>query len=145
VRKRLEIAEYARCGAWLWALAVAFAPTASHAREADLSTELACEPAAAPGRVRCSLAIEAAPSYRLSWVDALVVQSPSFARPLRSRIPQPVSGKENTAEVLLALVASGTGKGPLTVRARAVICPRLKAGACRPASREATTMLEVGR
>jgi len=145
VRTWRKIVEEPRRGAWLWALAVAFVPVAGRAQEAELSSELTCEPAAGPGRVRCSLAIEAASSYRLSWVDALVVQSPSFARPLRSRIPQRVSGKENKAEVLLALVASGTGKGPLTVRARAVICPRLKAGACRPASRDATTVLEVGR
>lgn len=135
-----------RVPAWVcWAVALALAPTPGHAQGPGLSTELACERAAGPGRVRCSLSVEAAPGFRLTWVDALVVQSPSFARPLRSRIPQRVSGKETQAEVLLALVASRTGTGSLTVRARAVLCPLVGAGACRPATRDATAVVEVAR
>jgi hypothetical protein len=88
----------------------------------------------------------AATELRLSWADVLVVRAPAFARPLRSRVPKPkLSGNDSKTEVLLALLASGTGRGTLTVRARAVLCSRAEPAVCRPAMREASIELEVGR
>lgn len=113
---------------------------------AELGARLSCDPAPVPGRVRCRLTLTVADDARLSWVDALVVASPGFARPLRSRVPQrKLSGKESKAEVQLALLASGPGRGTLTVRGRAVVCPRSGQGACRPRSSEASVELVVGR
>jgi hypothetical protein len=115
------------------------------ASEPVLSVVLRCEPAPAPGRVRCALALEVDESLRFTWVDALVVRAPAFARPLRSRVAQrKLSGKDSKAEVLLALLASGTGRGTFTVRARGVACSRVAPSVCRPLSREASIELEVG-
>jgi hypothetical protein len=128
-------------------LAVAFvlvAAVAPASEPEELTTLLRCEPAPTPGRVRCSLALEVGQNLRFSWVDALVVRAPAFARPLRSRVPQRKLGKDSKAEVLLALLASGTGRGTLTVRARAVVCSRAEPSACRPLSRDASIELEVG-
>jgi hypothetical protein len=112
----------------------------------ELSTRLSCEPTPAPGRVRCALELAVPSELRLSWVDALVVATPEFARPLRSRVPQrKLTGKEAKAEVHLALLASSTGRGTLTVRGRAVVCPRTRPGSCRPVSSAASVELLVGR
>lgn len=140
----------ARCSRVLrgraFALAVVFLSALAPASEPALSARLSCEPAPSPGRIRCAVAVEVAKDQRLSWADALVVRAPAFARPLRSRVSQrKLSGKDSKAEVLLALLASGTGRGTLTVRARVVVCSRAQPAACRPESREASVELEVGR
>ena len=115
------------------------------ALEPALSTYLRCDPAPAPGRLRCALSLEVTPDLRLSWVDALVVGAPAFVRPLRSRVPQrKLTGKDSKADVLLALLAHGTGRGTLTVRARAVVCARDRPASCRPVARDASIELEVG-
>lgn len=125
---------------------VLFSSATLPAAAPELNAGLNCEPTLAPGRVRCALSLSVSDDLRLSWVDALVVSSPEFARPLRSRVAQrKLSGKDSKAEVLLALLASGTGHGTLTVRARAVVCSRAQPSACRPASREASFELVVGR
>jgi hypothetical protein len=132
--------------AQVFAMAVFLLAAEAPATEPGLSTRLSCEPAPAPGRVRCALSLEVTPDLRFSWVDALVVAAPAFARPLRSRVPQrKLTGKESKADVLLALLASRTGRGTLTVRARAVVCSRDPLASCRPMSRDASIELEVGR
>ncbi|MGC4089314.1 MAG: hypothetical protein QM756_15790 [Polyangiaceae bacterium] len=111
----------------------------------ELSAKLACEPAAGVGRVRCSLSVSAPPGTRLSWVDALVVETPAFARTLRTRIAHQGSGDESAAELLLALVADREGRGRLSVRARAVACPKAgQPGRCHALTRLESLELHVG-
>ncbi|HWA77809.1 MAG TPA: hypothetical protein VG937_35980 [Polyangiaceae bacterium] len=131
---------------WLSLLLLGSLPNIAPAAAPELGARLSCEPTPAPGRVRCALELAVASDLRLSWVDALVVATPEFARPLRSRVPQrKLTGKDSKAEVHLALLASSTGRGTLTVRGRAVVCPRTGTGACRPVSNAASVELVVGR
>jgi hypothetical protein len=111
----------------------------------ELTATLGCEPAPGPGRVRCALSAGVGAEHRLGWIDALVVEAPEFARPLRARIPYRGSLKEPRVELLLGLVASGVGRGRLAVRVRALVCPRASAsGRCRPVTRDTAYELVVG-
>jgi hypothetical protein len=120
---------------------------ASAAAPGGFEAELSCRPEAAPGRVLCELVYRAAPGTRLVWADAVVTRSPDFARPLRSRLsPERFGGDGLTERKLgLAFVASQNGVGPVTVRARAVVC-RGPAGAesCRPETWQLSAELRVG-
>jgi hypothetical protein len=111
----------------------------------SLATKLSCEPALSVGRVRCSLSLTAPPGTRFSWVDALVLKTPPFARALRTRVAQPVRPNQSQIELALGLVASGEGTAALSVRARAVVCPianeRIR---CRALTRIETLELRVG-
>ena len=111
----------------------------------QLDVRLRCDRALVPGRVRCAVSLSVPRGFRLSWVDALVVSSPPFARPLRARIPlRRLTGMDSHAEVLLALLAREAGRGMLTVRGRAVVCPRQGDAVCRPASSQASLEFSVG-
>lgn len=103
--------------------------------EEPLAAKLGCEPGRAPGRALCTLEIAAAPEQRLAWADALVLETPGFARALRTRIAAKELG--SPTRVTLALVLEGPGRGALRVRARTVLCR--KAGAkerCGPVTRD---------
>jgi len=120
---------------------------ASSARgdSSELVAKLACEPAPSAGRVRCSLRVTAPAGTHLGWVDALVVETPEFARALRTRIAHQSQPNETEAELLLALVVSGEGSGVLGVRARAVVCPNGgKPSRCRALTRLENLELKVG-
>lgn len=117
----------------------------AHAADSELEARLGCETAPGPGRVRCSLTAGVGSEHRLGWVDALVVEAPEFARPLRARISYRGSFKEPKVELLLGLVANGVGRGRLAVRVRALVCPRAGiSGRCRPVTRDTTYELVVG-
>jgi len=114
----------------------AFAAPASAAPEPV--TDLRCRAEPSPGRVLCELEITSERG-RLAWADALVVATPPFARPLRSR----VAGREVTErrrEVPLAFVATAAGEGEIEVEARAVVCDDV----CLPVSRRVRAPLRVG-
>jgi hypothetical protein len=98
-----------------------------------LSARVECAAVAGPGRILCQLNASAA-SGKLLWVDALIVQAPPFARPLRSRVAAQVGADPlNTASAKLALVASEPGQGELALRVRAVVCAEGPNGeACAP-------------
>src|SRR5690606_28311027 len=51
-----------------------------------LSATLSCPPRAGQGRIVCELHLEAPSGHRLRWADALVVEAPEFALPLRARV-----------------------------------------------------------
>jgi hypothetical protein len=130
--------------------AVLLALASSSARAAEppsVKAELSCRPEAAPGRVLCELRYGVGPGLRLVWVDALVLQAPPFARPLRSRVT-PERYKEASASerrLTLAFVASASGVGPVTVAARAVTCRgEGERESCRPERQELTAELRVG-
>ena len=130
-----------------WLLTGLAAVTPAGAATPGFEAELVCRPEAAPGRVLCELTCRATGSKRLSWADAIVTEAPSFVRPLRSRVaPERFGGgSPNERKLKLALVASGPGKGPLKVKARAVLCEGTGAAErCRPETREVTAEVRVG-
>jgi hypothetical protein len=116
----------------LGALVFAVSPSVG-AEGPRLRVRVECTPAAGPGRILCQLNASTA-SGKLVWVDALVVQAPPFARPLRSRIVAQVgTDPVTTASAKLALVASEQGQGELALRVRAVVCQEEPSGeACVP-------------
>ena len=85
---------------------------------------LSCRPEAGPGRVLCELEVEVGSKTQLTWADGLVVQSPEFAPPLRSRVGISQASTKTPTRVRLpiALGATGSGQGTLEVVARWVIC-----------------------
>lgn len=110
----------------------------ARAESNPLTAALSCARATAPGRIVCELSTHSA-TGTLSWSDALVVQAPAFARPLRSRV------MSEAGVAKLALVASAPGTGTLQVLARGVICePGGTAAACHPYTREVSAVIEVG-
>ena len=128
-----------------WTLALALPAGADE----PLGTKatLACRPEAAPGRVLCELRVTALPGARLGWADALVTAAPAFVRPLRSRVsPERFAGAGATERKLsLALVASESGVGLVTVRSRAVVCRgQGEAERCRPELQDVQAEVRVG-
>ena len=123
-----------------------FAPP-TRAEAPGLFAALTCRPEAAPGRVLCELDFAARGGARLSWVDALVVATPDFVRPLRSRVAAERGAAEGDSKrkLSLAFVATGPGVGSVRVKARAVVCGGpSERHACRPESRELAAELRVG-
>jgi hypothetical protein len=111
-----------------------------------LHAELTCAHERVPGRVLCELAVDARQD-RLAWADALIVEAPAFARPLRSRVAMGRASLSASERVKLrfALVASAAGQGTLSVRARAVVCHEGTAGEiCRPEQQLLSTPLRIG-
>lgn len=126
---------------WLFWLLALSSPASAQGPELDV--RLGCEAAPAPGRVRCDLSILPPAGAVLGWTDALVVRTPEFARPLRSRIaPRDRKDAAQRSDLPFALIATGTGRGELAVRARAVVC---RGSLCRPISRDVTIELVVGQ
>lgn len=111
---------------WLLAVSVtmAVAPKAARAAEPVLpAVTLACEQRASKGRVVCDVDIEVLEG-RLVWADAVVIEAPSFARPLRSRVGflEAAVRSERRVRLPIAVVAAHDGEGRLLVRARSVVC-----------------------
>ena len=131
----------------LLALLVILAAPAARADSPTLSARVECARASAPGRILCELSAQAS-SGRLVWVDALVVQAPPFARPLRARVVAAVNpeGVRGTASAKLALVASELGTGELKLRVRAVLCHEGSSGEwCGPEETAVSAAVEVGQ
>jgi hypothetical protein len=123
------------------ALVLAVAPSSS-AEEPELRAQLTCPAAASPGRIVCVLDVSAA-SGRLVWLDALVVQAPTFVRPLRSRLVVPVAAN-GSSSLKLALVASEAGQGELQLRVRGVLCHESASGEfCGPSLLPVSAKLEI--
>jgi hypothetical protein len=117
----------------------ALAASAAETKAPELSAELGCEPALVPGRVLCKLEATARSDLLIAWADALVLEAPSFARPLRSRVAhRAATAREESVAIPLALYATRAERGTLRVRARAVVCPRDvdSAERCRPVTVE---------
>jgi len=115
----------------------------AHAASPPLDAELTCAKIAAPGRIVCELRASSA-TGKLVWADALVVSSPAFARPLRSRVVMQLS-PDASAAAKLALVGSGKGTGELVVNVRGVVCqPSPNGEICTPELRRVSCEVEVG-
>lgn len=129
------------------ALASGAAALAAQGDEPSLEVRLTCETARAPGRVRCALEVTAPTGRRLDWADALVLETPAFARALRSRVTaRELDLAQGTAKLPLALVLEGPGRGVVRVRARTVLC-QAHGGRerCAPATRDAQLELVAER
>jgi hypothetical protein len=83
----------------------------------------------------------------LVWVDAVVVEAPSFARPLKVRVAESeASGRtERRARLPVGFVAVELGEGSVVVDARAVVCQGAGAArTCVPVTASASARLSVG-
>jgi hypothetical protein len=112
-----------------------------------MSAALSCRPEAAPGRVLCELSCAAPAGARLVWADALVTDAPAFAWPLRARVTPERFGAagENARKMGLGFVATQTGTGRVTVRARGVVCRgQGETERCRPDAVLVSAELRVG-
>ena len=118
--------------------------TAPGQGRAELSGELVC-PAAAPGRVVCSVILRAS-KQRLVWADVLVTATPNFAKPLRARIgfPQRSEYAEQSVTLPVPLVAIAEGTGRIAVEGRVVLCAG-KGRACSSRRVELTGVVQVQR
>jgi hypothetical protein len=90
----------------------------------------------------CELELEVKSPWSIQWADALVVEAPEFAPPLRARVVSKVVDSRR-ATVAIALVALRPGRGELLVRGRAAVCPGVERRACRSAERRASAELFV--
>jgi len=141
MRARVRLQNRAAAFALTAAIVLAAAPSSS-AQEPELRARLACPAATSPGRVVCVLEVSAA-SSRLVWLDALVVQAPAFARPLRSRLVARVAAN-GSSSLKLALVATEPGQGELQVRVRSVLCQEGANGDfCGPSVLPVSAKLEI--
>jgi hypothetical protein len=112
---------------------------------ATLVARLVCDPARAPGRVVCAVELTAPAEQRIVWADALILSTPPFARPLRSRVTAR-SDESSALRLPLALVLDGPGSGLLRVRGRAVLCSRGGSRErCSPASHDAELQIVAVR
>jgi hypothetical protein len=111
-----------------------------------LALRLDCPTRAGKGRVVCSLEVEARQGKVLRWADALIVSSPDFAAPLRSRIAAtlPEEGASK-ATISIPLFAREENTGVVRVKARAVVCDEVARDRCEPESREIEASVAVTR
>jgi hypothetical protein len=129
-------------------LACVLAASAASAEPAPAEARLECRRVAGPGRVLCEVEVEVSRG-RLAWADVLVVQSPDFARPLRSRVG-PLSaagGTSRRVRLPIALAATRIGRGELGVIVRRVRCVERDRGTgelCTSARLALGATVEVG-
>jgi hypothetical protein len=107
-----------------------------------LGADAKCDPVSGPGKVHCTVR-ERPIGGKLSWGDVIVLATPQFAPPLRTRVAAGDASHSDAegADFALALAATGDGSGELRVLARAVVCG--EAG-CRPVRAEVSARVTVG-
>jgi hypothetical protein len=93
------------------------------AEPGDFVAQLSCQPRVGKGRVLCEATLHVG-SGRLTWADAIVVTTPTFASTLRDRVGIRTASQREDDRIVLpfALVAQSTGTGEVTAKARAVWC-----------------------
>jgi hypothetical protein len=140
---RSAVAEPLVARRWLTLLALITLTAGAPAPE--LRVELVCPRRPTAGRVVCEVELEVE-SGVLAWADALVLEAPEFALPLRARVGSSAavmkSGQRQRLQ--LALAATQPGTGTLRVRARAVHCNDAAMNECQPAQREVSAQVRVG-
>jgi DsbC/DsbD-like thiol-disulfide interchange protein len=104
---------------------------------------LACEPARAPGRVRCSVEARVAPGESIAWGDVVLTAAPPFATALRGRIgPHDATVRSDVGwRWEFAVAARAKGRGRLEGRVRLVVC---QAKVCLPVQADVSGELLVG-
>jgi hypothetical protein len=120
---------------------------ASAADDPRFEVTVSCERKAAKGRVICEAELESA-TGRIAWADVVVMSSPPFAEPLRARIgmTDARARTEHRVRIPVAFVATTTGRGTVSLRARAALCEKGDAAeeTCRPISKDGTAEMIVG-
>jgi hypothetical protein len=91
--------------------------------EEPVPATVSCTPRVGKGRVQCEVTLSVA-TGRLTWADAVVLETPSFAAALRDRVGPRGAAERSQERIRLpfALLAQGAGAGPITVKARTVWC-----------------------
>jgi hypothetical protein len=104
---------------------------------------LTCQPAAAPGRVRCDVEARVAAGETIAWGEVVLLRVAPFASALRGRIgPHAATVREPRVWLWpLAVVAREKGRGTVEGRVRLVVC---REGTCAPRSLEMTGDIAVG-
>jgi hypothetical protein len=128
------------------AMLMVTSPSAAGEPSRPLDVTASCEHRPAKGRVVCDVEAEIAEG-RIAWADVVIVEVPSFAAPLRSRVAlaDARTRTERRVRIPVALVATALGRGKVIVRVRAVVCTEGPRGAaCSPKTGTATTDLVVG-
>ena len=128
----------------LGAAVALFAGTTS--ADDGLGVTFACEPKSSRGRVLCEVEIEALRG-KLAWADAVVLSAPDFAPPLKTRVGSQGEKARSDRRVRLpiAFLAKTEGTGPVTIRARAVVCAQGGDGeSCVTATRTVSAELRAG-
>jgi hypothetical protein len=117
----------------LFALFALVSLESSAAPEApELQAEIGCRAEPSTRRVMCNVTLAAAPSRRLAWSDALVLEAPDASPPLRARVPS----RSDSPERIVVSFVLGEAGGSVELLARAVDCPVAPvAGACRSLTR----------
>jgi len=84
---------------------------------------LRCAPRVGRGRVLCDVDMTVK-SGRLTWADAIIIETPSFAAALRDRVGMRNASERSAQHMRLpfALLARASGKGQVTIKARVVWC-----------------------
>jgi hypothetical protein len=126
-------------------ISVALLVLTASAEIPELRVELVCPRRPTAGRVICEVELEVETGV-LAWADALVLEAPGFAPPLRSRVGSSaaVMKSEQRQRLQLALAATQPGTGTLRIRARAVHCTGASTSDCQPVQREASALVRVG-
>jgi hypothetical protein len=109
----------------LTALAFRAAPLgAQDSGAATPTATMTCEHVVTPGRVRCEVEARVSAGHSIAWGDVVLQHMPPFAAALRGRVgPHDASVHEPSLwRWPFALVARGTGTGPVEGQVRAVVC-----------------------
>jgi hypothetical protein len=126
-------------------LAAALPGTAARAADEPppMTAKVECARLVEPGRVRCEVEVRAASGHPVHWADAVVVEAPPFAPPLRARVgpAEATTHEDSVWRWAIALAARGRGTGTIRIRVRGVACPT---EACVPFEVEARGEVAVG-
>jgi hypothetical protein len=115
---------------------------------------MTCEPADAPGRVRCEVEATILPGASITWGDVVLTRMPPFASALRGRIGpgEAMVSRSDSWRWALALVARAKGVGDVEARVRVVVCQGTSApdagasaGACAPYDLAVAGRVSVGQ
>jgi hypothetical protein len=137
-----------RPGRWVGLLLVA-APSLVAADELAFTAALSCQPALDSGRLVCNVDYRSTSGARIVWADVVITRAPSFVRPLRARASATLERDGASGRAAIALVSTpardGAASGPISVRARAVVCGNgeADAGGCTPIQRELNAELTL--
>ena len=138
-------APYRFCYASALAIGVLAAP-ASAQEPAPLQASMACDRAAEPGRVKCSIEAKVDATRTIAWGDVAILQLPEFATALKGRIgASDATARDPTStKWAFGLVAKKAGQGEARARVRVVACDAAQPTKCAPLTIEVRAMLSVG-
>jgi hypothetical protein len=111
------------------------------------TAQVHCERRSSSGRVVCEVESEVKQG-RIVYADAIVIEAPEKARPLRSRVglSEAIAVTPQRVRLPLGFFAEDLGSGTIRVRSRLVVClatgPRSET--CLPRTVEARAELVVG-